>query len=216
MVRQVCLQLSSTTPCPMLPHAEFAQPSRSRSVAYLLCKTRLGRWSNLPCMHSRLRACLASSARSCASAAAKRCSAAASTSSSASVRASNTWAHCLGSAVHAHMSETSACTDAGALMMFTFTQPVSELGACGEYGTIHTTHSIFLETGFDIFLLQLTCTTSALSLQGRLRHGQVPHMHSRLRACFTNSARSSPSAAATRCSAAASASARASVRAWCT
>jgi hypothetical protein len=47
-------------------------------------------------------------------------------------------------------------------MMFTFTQPVSELGACGEYGTIHTTHSIFLETGFDIFLLQLTCTTSAL------------------------------------------------------
>ncbi len=88
--RQACLQLCSTSPCPMLPHAEHVQPSRSQSVAYNLCGTRLGRCSQMLNMHSRLRACLPSSARSCASASAKRCSAAASTSSSASVRASNT------------------------------------------------------------------------------------------------------------------------------
>jgi hypothetical protein len=96
MERHACLQLCSTTPCPMPPHAEHAQPSRPRSVAYKLCGTRLGRCSQLPRVHSRLRACLASSARSRASAAAKRCSTAASTSSSASVRASSTWAHCIG------------------------------------------------------------------------------------------------------------------------
>ncbi len=42
MVRQACPQLSSTTPCPMLLNAEHAHPSRSRSVACIVCRTGSG------------------------------------------------------------------------------------------------------------------------------------------------------------------------------
>jgi len=37
MERQACVQLSSTTPCPMLSHAEHVQPSRPQSIAHTLC-----------------------------------------------------------------------------------------------------------------------------------------------------------------------------------
>jgi len=37
-----CLLLSSITPCPMLPHAEHMQPSRSQSVVHICCKPGSG------------------------------------------------------------------------------------------------------------------------------------------------------------------------------
>jgi len=58
-------------------------------------------------------------------------------------------------------------------------------------------------------------TYSSLRQQATSVTGQVPHMHSKLRACLSSSARSSASAA-TNCSSAAASSARASARAWST
>ncbi len=74
----------------------------------------------------------------------------------------------------------------------------------------HMPHAATRMAYTAVFLLSVACST----VQKQAWCSQLPHMHDRLRACFTSSARLCASAAARRCSAAASASARASVRAW--
>jgi len=93
--------LDSTSPCPMLRHAEHFQLSRPQSVAHDACRVRQRQCSQLPHGHKKLRTCFASSALTRGSAASKRCSAAASASARASVRAWCTWAHPALSAHHA-------------------------------------------------------------------------------------------------------------------
>ncbi len=176
--------------CHAATHAWHAQPSFFSLLHTRSRQSGPRRCSQAPCMLVRLRACLSASARSSASAAAQRCSAAASTSSCASVRAFNTWMRFYG-----QQSLTRHYRD-GRLM-----HRIPPKHACPVLPHAwHAQQSYSQRAAHRFFPVQIA--------------SQLPHMHSQLRACLTNSARSCSSAAAKRASAAASASARASVRAW--
>jgi len=192
------IQLTSTIVLvPMLLHAwmcVWLAPVSCKCASYktlslFQAKMALLMEPLLPHKHCRLRACLTTSALS-VSASAARPSAAAS-SACASVRTWCTYA------TRSHSRAWRGTSSIEGVLAFTPASSLSPHAPCCYMHGIYSSHIV-------------SVAYQSLEKQAQCR---VPRVHDRLRACLTHSTRPCATAAAMRCSAAASASARASVRA---